>query len=397
MSEQHAESDSLPVVPFKMTAGDDCGNTAGRLSGTRRFRGRFDSGSIAVSDPGADRAGKGFFRPATVDCNEHHLLLNAFAQMTTQRENVEHLFFNDGAGIVFRDVESVSLAGTGLSDRRQQNSRSALKGSFRKTGTHVSLQGFSMDKVESLRERPGMAPPEPGSKVHILEQYHRSLIERTPVVWISPLLIGLNVGMFVVVAAASGSLLSITIPAMIAWGADYGPLTLAGDWWRLVACTFLHWGLFHLLCNLWGLHQGGRVMERLAGNFGFLVLYLFSGIAGSLLSIRWSPDAVCAGASGAVFGICGALGAWHFRRRQDIPDRIVREVRSSTIPFPGFNLLIGLGVPGINQAAHIGGLVAGILSGLILAGSRSTDLQAGRQLRLQLRSSGPDGCRTKIS
>ncbi|MFM7922266.1 MAG: rhomboid family intramembrane serine protease, partial [Planctomycetaceae bacterium] len=106
-----------------------------------------------------------------------------------------------------------------------------------------------------------MAPPKPGSEVHILEQYHRSLIERTPVVWISPLLIGLNVGMFVVVAAASGSLLSITIPAMIAWGADYGPLTLAGDWWRLVACTFLHWGLFHLLCNLWGLHQGGRVME----------------------------------------------------------------------------------------------------------------------------------------
>ncbi|MFM8724695.1 MAG: rhomboid family intramembrane serine protease, partial [Planctomycetaceae bacterium] len=109
-----------------------------------------------------------------------------------------------------------------------------------------------MDEVESLRERLGMAPPEPGSEVHILEQYHRSLIERTPVVWISPLLIGLNVGMFVVVAAASGSLLSITIPAMIAWVADYGPLTLAGDWWRLVACTFLHWGLFHLLCNLWG-------------------------------------------------------------------------------------------------------------------------------------------------
>jgi hypothetical protein len=94
-----------------------------------------------------------------------------------------------------------------------------------------------MDEVESLRERPGMAPPEPGSEVHILEQYHRSLIERTPVVWISPLLIGLNIGMFVVVAAASGSLLSITIPAMIAWGADYGPLTLAGDWWPARFCT----------------------------------------------------------------------------------------------------------------------------------------------------------------
>jgi len=249
------------------------------------------------------------FRPATVDCNEHHLLLNAFAQMTTQRENVEQLFFNDGAGVVFRDVESVSLAGTGLSDRRQQNFRSALKGSFRKTGTHVSLQGFSMDEVESLRERPGMAPPKPGSEVHIPEQYHRSLIERTPVVWILPLLIGLNVGMFVVVAAASGSLLSITIPAMIARGADYGPLTLAGDWWPARFCTG---GFFHLLCNLWGLHQGGRVMERLAGNFGFLVLYLFSGIAGSLLSIRWSPDAVCAGASGAVLASTGLLGPGTF-------------------------------------------------------------------------------------
>lgn len=138
----------------------------------------------------------------------------------------------------------------------------------------------------------------------------------------------------------------------------------------------------HLLCNMWGLHEGGRVMERLAGNFGFLVLYLFSGIAGSLLSIRWSPDAVCVGASGAVFGIYGALGAWHFRRRLDIPERIVREVRRSTLPFLGFNLLIGLGVSGIDQAAHLGGLLAGIVSGLILAGTQATDLQAGRQLRL---------------
>jgi rhomboid protease GluP len=83
-----------------------------------------------------------------------------------------------------------------------------------------------------------------------------------------------------------------------------------------------------------------------------------------------------------VFGIFGALGAWHFRRRRDIPERIVREVRRSAIPFLGFNLLIALGIPGIDQAAHIGGFAAGLLSGLILAGTRATDLQAGRQLRL---------------
>jgi rhomboid protease GluP len=395
MSEHEAESASPSAVPFTMTA------RKGRLSAAVQAAQLITmaiplAGYLSQGGPGAGGIVaallalipvlilqvRAVFRPGTVALSDQQVLINAHTRMVTQRENIQHLFFKDGAGIVFHDVELVDQDGKNLSDKRQKYFRSGMTGALQRTGAHISIPGFSTGEVERLRELLGMAAPEPGSEVYVLEQYHHSLMKRTPVVWVAPLLIALNVGMFAVVIAASGSLLSITAPALLAWGADFGPLTLNGEWWRLLTCTFLHSGVMHLLCNMWGLHEGGRVMERLAGNFGFLVLYLFSGIAGSLLSIRWSPDAVCAGASGAVFGIYGALGAWHFRRRLDIPERIVREVRRSTLPFLGFNLLIGLGVSGIDQAAHLGGLLAGIVSGLILAGTRATDLQAGRQLRL---------------
>jgi len=395
MSEHEAESASPAAVPFTMTA------RKGRLTAAVQAAQLLTmtvplAGYLSEGGPGAGgivaallalipvliRHVRAVFRPATVALSDQQVLINAHTRMITQRENIQHLFFNDGAGIVFQDVELVSEDGPGLADKPQQNLRSSLRAAFQKTGAHISIEGFSIGEVERLRELLGMAAPEPGSEVYVLEQYHHSLIKRTPIVWVAPLLIALNVGLFAAVTAASGSLLSVTAPALLAWGADFGPLTLNGEWWRLLTCTFLHWGILHLLCNMWGLHQGGRVMERLAGNFGFLVLYLFSGIAGSLLSIRWSPDAVCAGASGAVFGIYGALGAWHFRRRLDIPERIVRQVRRSTVPFLGFNLLFGLGVSGIDQAAHVGGLLAGIVGGLILAGTQATDLQAGRLLRL---------------
>ena len=325
---------------------------------------------------------RALFRPASLALHQGDLRINAQTRLKTQPANIRHLFFNDGVGIIFRDPEQVSADTAGVSGEGQAGISAGLAATQQRSGVHVQLDGFSMGDVERLRQFLGVAMAEPGSEPADLEQYHRSLIARTPVVWVSPLLIALNVGLFAVMSAASGSLLSVEPRVMLAWGADFGPLTLDGQWWRLLTCIFLHWGCFHLLSNMWGLHQGGRVMERLAGNAGFLALYLFSGIAGSLVSIRWTPDAVCAGASGAVFGIFGALGAWHFRRRRDIPERIVREVRRSAIPFLGFNLLIGVGIPGIDQAAHIGGFAAGLLSGLILAGTRATDLQAGRRLRL---------------
>ncbi len=94
---------------------------------------------------------------------------------------------------------------------------------------------------------------------------------------------------------------------MLDWGANFGPMTMNGQWWRLVTCMFLHFGIVHLAMNMWILWGLAQVVERLVGSTGFAIVYMASGIAGSIASLAWYPVAVSAGASGAVFGTAGAL------------------------------------------------------------------------------------------
>ena len=108
---------------------------------------------------------------------------------------------------------------------------------------------------------------------------------------------------------------------MLNWGADFGPKTLNGQWWRTVTCMFLHFGIIHLGFNMWVLWDLGQLVERLVGNVGFLVLYFASGIAGSLASLAWQPLAISAGASGAVFGVAGALLGLIAFRHDSVPSR----------------------------------------------------------------------------
>ena len=76
----------------------------------------------------------------------------------------------------------------------------------------------------------------------------------------------------------------------------YGPLTLDGQWWRLLTCTFVHIGIIHIGLNMWVLWDIGQLVERLTGNVGFLLLYLLSGLFGSLASVYWNPEVLSAGA-----------------------------------------------------------------------------------------------------
>src|SRR5215467_2579081 len=108
-------------------------------------------------------------------------------------------------------------------------------------------------------------------------------------------------------AAIWDRLLHTSSPVLIRWGADFGPLTLAGQWWRLLTAVFLHIGVVHLLGNLWYLFNVGPIAESIWGRRTYLFLYFFSGLAGSVISLWWNPLAVSAGASGALFGITGAL------------------------------------------------------------------------------------------
>lgn len=149
---------------------------------------------------------------------------------------------------------------------------------------------------------------------------------------------------------------------LINFGANLDLLTKGGEYYRLFTCMFLHIGIMHLLCNMYSLYIIGKEVESLYGKWKFLIIYTISGICGSILSLAFSPNTVSAGASGAIFGLLGALLYFGYYYRTYLGATI----KSSVLPVIIINLIIGFLSPGIDNAAHIGGLVAGILLSMML-------------------------------
>ena len=193
----------------------------------------------------------------------------------------------------------------------------------------------------------------------------------------TPLLVAANVLLFIVMGFAGAGILTPDPSVHIAFGSGYGPLTLGGEPWRLLTATFIHFGLLHLLFNMWALRDLGRLVEKLYGTTGFLLLYFFAGISGSLASLTWNPAVNGAGASGAIFGVMGALLAFVLRPGLGLPRVVVLALRRDAFVFTGLSLAMGLFVAGIDNAAHLGGLVAGSTMGWLLA--RPLDPEVGKR------------------
>jgi len=215
--------------------------------------------------------------------------------------------------------------------------------------------------------------------------FHEALRRATPLARVCSALVRLNVFVFVVLVLSGVPLFAPRAADLLPWGANLGPLTTGGQWWRLLTSMFLHFGLLHLVFNMWILRQVGPLVERLVGPTGFLILYLFAGIAGGVASTLVHPNAVGAGASGAIFGIVGALLAIVAGGRGVLPQRMGLALRRSIGRFVVYNLLFGLLVPEIDLSAHLVGLVAGFLGALLLRHEdmlRRTELRQRRDLLL---------------
>jgi len=178
---------------------------------------------------------------------------------------------------------------------------------------------------------------------------------------VTMILIGVNVGVYLVELALGGSQDGtnnwIYVHGSLIANAQYQNGALAGvangEWWRLISAAFLHLGVLHLGVNMLGLFFGGRILELVIGRWRFLLLYLTAGIAGSAGALYVTPNSITVGASGAIFGVFGAL--------------LVLE-RNGTIRTGGqilmlivINLLFTFTVSGISIGGHIGGLIAGII------------------------------------
>jgi len=239
-------------------------------------------------------------------------------------------------------------------------------------------------------EAPAAAPAaDEGERIVDLEAHRErtfqaSLLAATPHIVITPALIAINLAVFATMVARHVSAFAPTPDALVAWGADYGPLTTHGQWWRLVTATFVHIGLTHLLVNMFALFVIGRFTERLFGNAGFLVLYLLGGIAASLTSLSIHPTIVSAGASGAIFALYGGLIGFLLVRRSAMSYATATSLALNAAGFVAFNLFYGLTKAHIDMAAHVGGLLAGVPIGAAMAFDPATTAGAERLWRSAL-------------
>ena len=183
---------------------------------------------------------------------------------------------------------------------------------------------------------------------------------------------GINVAVFVAMSLAVG----VTLFGDPAWqelsvrlGANYGPYTVSGQWWRLLASVFIHGGLLHIAFNMWCLWNLGRLAESVYGHWTFAVVYLITGLSASLMSVAWHvPTPVFSvGASGAIFGIAGALIASFYLGEFSMPRAAMSGMLRSVATFVAYNLFFGAVMAGTDNAAHVGGLLMGLLLGALIA------------------------------
>jgi membrane associated rhomboid family serine protease/Flp pilus assembly protein TadD len=192
-------------------------------------------------------------------------------------------------------------------------------------------------------------------------------VRRESSISLTQVLLGANVMVFIAMVLASGPSLDFNGEVMVHFGANFGPLTLSGQWWRLLTYMFLHGGLMHIAFNMWCLWDLGALCESLYGRWTYAAIYFITGIAGGLASVGWNPGVLTVGASGAIFGLAGALISSFYLGEFSVPRVAIQGTLRSLLFFVGFNVLFGSFVPGIDNACHAGGLVSGLIVGALIA------------------------------
>ena len=184
---------------------------------------------------------------------------------------------------------------------------------------------------------------------------------------VTPALVAVNGLAFAWGAYAGAGILTPHAAALIRAGSNFGPFTLDGHWWRLLSSLFLHFGLLHLVINMWALWQAGRLAERLFGSMQFVLLYVFAGLCGNVASVLWNPGVNTAGTSAALFGVLGALLAFILRTGTRVPLEVSSGLRISGSVFVLYSLANGLTHSGCENSALLGGLLGGLAIGWLLA------------------------------
>ncbi len=186
-------------------------------------------------------------------------------------------------------------------------------------------------------------------------------------------LIAINVLVFLAMVASGISLTEPTPHDILKWGGDFGPATVgAHEWWRLLTSCFLHFGIIHIGMNMYVLYLIGPFIETVFGRLRYLLIYFIAGLAGSIVSVWVHPMAVGAGASGAIFGLYGAVFGFLLIKRRTLNPAAIKSIGRSAGIFVLYNVVYGSISGTTDLSAHLGGLVAGFLAGMVLVRPQPT-------------------------
>lgn len=185
---------------------------------------------------------------------------------------------------------------------------------------------------------------------------------------LTQVLFGVNVAVYLAMALASGSVVDFTGRVDLRqWGANIGPYTIYGQWWRLFTYMFVHGGILHIGFNMWCLWDLGALCESLYGAWTFFGIYIITGVGAGVASVAWNPFVASVGASGAIFGLAGALIASFYLGEFNLPSIAISGTLRSLLIFAAFNIFFGTVMSGVDNAAHFGGLGVGLLLGALIA------------------------------
>ena len=222
------------------------------------------------------------------------------------------------------------------------------------------------DSDELLAVLPQITTPEFLAHVEHHRRFRENLAALAPRAPVTPAILGINIAVFVLLLLAGAGFAATNGRVELAFGSNYGPLTWNGQYWRLLTAAFIHFGVFHLAFNMYALYSGGLWTEKLYGSARFAVIYLLAALAGSVGSGWWDASRNSAGASGAIFGVYGALLVFVVRRPGDIPRDLLKAVRGGAISLCVYSLAMGVAMPFVDNAAHVGGLLGGAVAGFLL-------------------------------
>lgn len=228
-----------------------------------------------------------------------------------------------------------------------------------------------IDAINQRLTLAGAAGAPPGlpvvNEVQEKRAFQERLIALAPQPWASYALVAVNVVVWLAMLSQGAGVMNIAAETLFTWGGNTASEVQKDEWWRLATAMFLHGGLLHITMNMVGLLSVGPLVERIYGRRLFLLVYLGSGLIGGALSLHFSAlNAVSVGASGAIFGLTGALLVAVWQHREKLPQAFGKEILSGVGFFVLYSLSQGFAKEGIDNAAHIGGLLGGALMALIL-------------------------------